>query len=146
MLCSATGALSACGGKEYRRAKNEFCRQSLSIDGELEWEPCYSLLYLPLDTNADVDKIGVFKRKNEIREKMQTVKSAFSGIANNRKNEITIEIYHDTLSEEALLALINSHAKELTGKYPDEKVTCRMNGRSFWKIGCLHPVCNGVEQ
>lgn len=128
IACSVASVLTGCGKKEYRRAKNAFCRQPLSIDGELQWEPCYGLLFIPLDESVCDDKIGVFKQKNEMREKMQTVKSAFSGIADNRKNGITIEVYHDTLSEEALFTLINSHAKELTDKYPDEKVTYRING------------------
>ena len=128
MACIMMAVLSSCGRKEHLHAKSEFSRQSLSIDGELQWMPCYNLLYFPLNKSADGDKIGVFKQKNEIREKMQTFKSAFSGTADARNDEITVEVYHDTLSEEDLFALINSHAKELTEKYPDEKVTCRING------------------
>ena len=102
---SLIGVLSGCGRKEYQRAKNEYDRQQLFIRGELQWESCFGWQYSSLDESADGDKIGYFVQEGKI-----------------------VEVWHDVLSEEDFFMLINSRARELTEKYPEEEVVYRING------------------
>ena len=123
------GVLAGCGKKEYQQEgsasvgqdfssegeypqKNgEPVEQNFSIREELQWKSDFGWQYFPQEESADSELAGCFKAET-----------------NSLQDGDVIEVYHDVLSEEALFALINSQAKDLTEEYPDKKVLCRVNG------------------
>ena len=123
------GILAGCGKKEYPQESVESVeqdfsieekfqnendvpyRQSFSIGEELQWESDFGWQYFSQEESADSEIAGCFKAET-------------SGLQDGD----IVEVYHDVLSEEALFALINSHAKDLSGKYLKKKVFCRVNG------------------
>lgn len=122
------GVLAGCGEKEYQQEgsgsvgqdfsseeeypqKNgEPVEQNFSIGEELQWKSDFGWQYFPQEESADSELAGCFKAET-----------------NSLRDGNVIEVYHDALSEEALFALINSQAKDLTEEYPDKKVFCRVN-------------------
>lgn len=122
------GVLAGCGKKEYQQEgsvsvgqdfsseeeypqKNgEPVEQNFSIGEELQWKSDFGWQYFPQEESADSELAGCFKAET-----------------NSLRDGDVIEVYHDVLSEEALFALINSQAKDLTEEYPDKKVFCRVN-------------------
>ena len=102
---SLIGILSGCERKEYQQVRSKLDRQQLYIGEELQWASCFGWRYFSQDESADGDKIGYFVQEGKI-----------------------VEVWHDVLSEEDFFMLINSRARELTEKYPEEEVVYRING------------------
>lgn len=119
----AAGVLAGCGKKEYPQESVEFAEeefpqgndeldgQSFSIGEELQWKSDFDWQYFPQEESAGGEIVGCFKTKTS-----------------DLQDGDVIEVYHDVLSEEALFALINNQAKDLTEEYPEKKALCRVNG------------------
>ena len=119
----AAGVLAGCGKREYPQESGEPVEekfqqendepdgQSFSIGEELQWESDFGWQYFPQEESADDEIAGYFKPETS-----------------DLQDENTVKLYHDTMSEEELFAVIDDRIKYLTGKYPEKKVVCRVNG------------------
>ncbi len=111
IVFATAGILAGCGKKEFPQESVEPVEQNFSIGEELLWESDFSWQYFPQEESAEGEMAGYFKQETS-----------------DLQDGDMIEVYHDVLSEEALFALINSQAKDLTEEYPKKKVFCRVNG------------------
>ena len=124
------GALSGCGRKEYQRVSDKRDGQQLTIREELQWKSGFCWPYFPLNESEGRRKIGYFTQTKNARKWMRSTKEGAFGEVNTWQGWGKIEVCHDVLSEEAFFSVINSHAKELTEKYPEKEVVYRINSNT----------------